>query len=370
MRDGLKIYACSGLDLSAHKNIGSTTPEFNYWLDNTQTITNTVAVNNLLADINLLFVQLMYYNLSKEEILHALNLIDLYVVCLQFAKQYHGEQLSIAGNIIAAMVAENKFYYESFNNKERDDNLDLLIELAEQRFTIGYSETVNTTFRDWYKTNIEDGDYCGLTPEQQSASENYMASISGIGDVEVSEDPSKNLVNSSSYYLYLYMQQKTAKKAGAVVNWKRNKQKEVYDYILAGYGQVYGGKAGVDKLISIGITKKFEKSPEEVIEDLTNTKAQGIGITFEAFMAACAKIIEVVGAILVLLKFVLGWVGSIITTVYAVPPNAEDATPGLDGEDLEELKKSLEKNNTDTDKLLKYGVIGIGIAFILKLFIK
>ena len=54
MRDGLKIYACTGF------GVGTAPEQFNYWLDNTETITNTKAVNSLLAEINFLSAKLCY----------------------------------------------------------------------------------------------------------------------------------------------------------------------------------------------------------------------------------------------------------------------------------------------------------------------
>ena len=103
MKDGLKIYACSGF------GIGTTPEKFDYWRDDTQTIRNTCAVNSLLADINLLAVKLQYEQLSEADALTALNLIDLYTVCLYAAETYSGQDLVRFGDVIAAMIEQGAF---------------------------------------------------------------------------------------------------------------------------------------------------------------------------------------------------------------------------------------------------------------------
>lgn len=369
MKQGLKIYACSGLEIN-NKGVGTAAPDFNYWFDNTSSITNTIAVNNLLTKINLLFAQLQYDPLTDEEIISALNLIDLYTVCLQFAKQYHGAELEKAGNVVAKMLADNMFDYTSWDNDERDDNLDSLIEKAFDIFNGNAIEhTTESKFHEWFKSEVIDKDYCGLSKEQQEKLAALCNNQGVSGEEYVSTgDPATDLSNSGAYYLYCYMRPNVAKNVGKQVVWKRNKENEVLKYVHRGYDQVFGAE-GVNNLISIGVRKRYNKTPEDVIEILTNTQAQGIG-DIATFIAVCQAIVAVGAIIEMVVKFILNCVGVCLEGKYASPPNVEAGTPGWGEEDIAELEAAMKDgknlNSTNYQELLKYGVIGLVILMILK----
>ena len=123
MAERLKIYACSGIGDAQQSG------EYQYWLDDTDTLENTQAVNSLLIKINGEWIKATCYrNLSKAKRLQALNLVDLYVVCLDAAKKYanNPDMLHKAGLVIGAMSSEGLFSCDSLNMNERDEYLDYL----------------------------------------------------------------------------------------------------------------------------------------------------------------------------------------------------------------------------------------------------
>ena len=74
MANKLKIYACSG--------IGNENVRYTYWLDNTKTVSNTMAVNTLLALINRNNIEILrLVTMTNEQKLANLNDIDVYVLC-------------------------------------------------------------------------------------------------------------------------------------------------------------------------------------------------------------------------------------------------------------------------------------------------
>ena len=76
MANRLKIYACSGIGQTEQGT-------WNYWLDNTETVNNTQAVNTLLALINRNYIEVTRLRgMSDADKIANLNDIDVYVLCL------------------------------------------------------------------------------------------------------------------------------------------------------------------------------------------------------------------------------------------------------------------------------------------------
>lgn len=327
MRDGLKIYACSGF------GVGTAPAEFTYWLDNTNTLTNTCAVNSLLSDINFVAAKLQYdTTLTSEDVVTALNMIDLYTVCLYGAEEYHAEELARYGRIVAAMVADGRFANSSTDNNERDAYLDELIAEANTRFADGEDyEGVGDTW-DWFYTHVLSLDYVGLTEAQREDVRNAMLVSPGVSGT-TEQDAAVALTDSGAYYLYTYMSPEQARKIGKVVYAKRRKETEVYNYVLDAYIEFYGSKEAVDKLIYTGICKQYKSTPEAVVRDLTN-KSKGVG--------ELAVIIGIIASIVTILSTVLSIVlticGAALQAKYQEPDDPDFGTPGLDGADIDEIK--------------------------------
>lgn len=364
MKNGLKIYACSGLG-SGCRGVGTAKEKFDYWRDNTETISNTRAVNGLLAEINLLFSQLRFKEMSAIEVLYALDLIDLYVVCLQAAESYHGEDLTRAGYVIAGMVAAGEFEYDSFDNDERDRNLDRLIDLFSERQMSGEYQTLVSPFTDWFHQNVTTQDYCGLgSAAQKRVRASIQKSVSGIGTT-TSDDPADWLYGAGDYYLYLYMDYSRANKIGSAIGRKWKKQKEVLEYTHKGYDQLYPSPSSVDKVISAGITDSLERTPQAAIKELTGqTGNKGIGEII-AILTAIAGLISV---IITLLQLIFNFVVQLVAVKFSDPVGAGSACPNPDDDAaFAEARKTLSgKGESDQNKkMIKYGIIGVGVAYIL-----
>lgn len=348
MRDGLKIYACSGF------GIGTTPDKFDYWRDNTETIKNTCAVNSLLADINLLAVKLQYEDLSEKDVLLALNLIDLYTVCLYAAENYSGDELQAYGTIIGWMAENGAFSSASLDNDERDENLDQLIAVSQDYFYSGEYEQIANETTVWFTEHVVLKDYVGLTERQIDAVESAL-SIGVSGD----KDAGSALYEQGGYYLYLYLGEAQARKMGKTIYQKYLKEKEVYEYVHKAYDDIYGGKEAVDKVIYAGITSTYKMTPERIVEKLTRGgKAESIGDF--GVSEIIAIIVAVVNIIIAVVSLVMSIVGACLESKYAEPTDPDFGTPGVDGEDISEIKNY----NGKSSLLGKLGIAG-GVLLLL-----
>lgn len=380
MADGLKIYACSGFG-----GVGATGTDFNYWLDNTETVTNTCAVNVLLAQLNLLFTELQYdTELSDEEILYSLNLIDLYAVCLQFAKNQRTDtnELSRAGRIIAQMVEDGEFNYNSLDNDERDKNLDMLIATAETLFLAGENPTVNNEFYRWYIENVLELNYQGLTEEQQRAAREVIVKngeIYGIGATE--QDAGTYLNKSGAYHIYEYIDNNTLKKLPKKIQWKEGQQQKMYSFTQKVYAPLYGGKkASVDSVLYAGFCSTYKGTPKAVIKSITggNAKSElGVGIATQIIVAIISAVVSIIIAVI---TAICEYAAKAVQVKYSEPENAKAAVATDD--DLADIDAALGAKTgsgngsgnssgnsvltADMSKYLKWGLIGTAIYMIIK----
>ena len=381
---GLKIYACSGLGNSC-RGVGTAPAEFSYWLDNTKTVTNTKAVNGLLAEINLLFTELKYKPMTDEEVITSLNLIDLYVVCLCAAENYHKQDLEIAGNIIAHMIKNGAFDNSSLDNDERDLNLDNLIQEFNTRRLESdpeYITPLEDSFLEWFNNSVLSQDYCALTESQIEAVKGVGMTVvkpdTNITNTDTSGgtynnayngevlDAAESLYKGSPYYLYLFMTQDQASKQNTIIARKWQGQKKVLDYTHKGYDQLYPSPESVNKVIYAGTMAYFKDSPENVIKELTGTKGRsGVGVITAGAIAIINLIVVLVPAILALIQAIFNFVVAIVNVKYSAEDAEKNAPNNKDWSKLEEeiaQKKKEEKKNS----LVKWGIIGLVVMLFLK----
>lgn len=364
MKQGLKIYACSGLNLS--NGVGTSKEDFDYWLDNTQTIFNTCAINILLAGINYRFSRLQYDNsLSDSEVIKCLNEIDLLVVCLQFAKKYkdNTEELQRAGSVIAQMLQENYFTFDSWDNDERDRNLDSLIVTAQELFLKSDVFVENAEFYNWYLDNVVYQSYEGYTKEQQAAAQKFLIKQSNISGTKKAE-AGQYLTNSGSYYFYLYMNKDSAKKATTNIQWKRNKQDEVYKYVSDCYLPLYGNKQeSINEVLYAGYLSTYKHTPKEMIDGFTNNggsdKIGDGGITLTAAMIV-KIIIAVISFVAAALTAILGYCATVKSAKYSAPVQSDLAIASP--EDIEEQEKNTSAVSKITDTIKDNPLIALGIV--------
>lgn len=354
----LRIYACSG--------IGAVADDYNYWLDNTETVSNTQTVNGLLAKINLAYTEAMYLQLREEEVAERLDLIDRYSVCLYFAQKYadNSEALAIAGRVVGSMLEAGDFISNSLDNEERDRNLDALIAKAD-----GLMENdaiaAGSEFMAWWRENVLDKNVVGLSDEQQQAVRETLqkGSVNGWED---DADLSQYLNEAGTYFLYTYFTTSMLKKVPYVFARKSKTQNATYEYCKAAFVGVYGSEADLKAIIRAGIVREFGDSPENVCNNICAgfTELKSVGVD-PALITAIATLITAISSL------IMGIIGLVLNAVVQVKAAeisqvdiaaAQGATPN-ESDYPDDWKKKLK--GADDSGMLWIGLAAVAAIFLL-----
>lgn len=304
----LNIYACSGI---------GDVKSYNYWTDNTNSISNTQAVNTLLVKINTAAVRATKLKgISDDERLVYLNQLDLFVICLSAAQEFadNPEMLRRAGAVIGDMLKTGEFQYMSLDNNSRDEHLDMLFERYSSMLSkTDESITDNPKFTEWWQKNVLDRNKVYLSEEQQH--QVMQAAVDGIGaakDGWQNADIGKYLNNSAKYFLYTFLTDAQIKQLPGVFKTKRSYQKRIYNYCVASFAGIWGSQKDMDEIISTGIESVFGKTPQEVCEDIVSTPRKyneyGVGALTEA---AVSLINAGINAIVTIVCSILSYAASV-----------------------------------------------------------
>lgn len=303
MSNKLQIYACSGLNGKDEQN-----GVYNYWLDNTKTVSNTQAANKLLALINLKYVQATYQRgLTPIQRAELLDEVDILTVCLYYANEYrsNADMLHHAGEVIGAMVDKGIFRMESVDSKQRDAHLDELLDKLAALMADDLQAPED--FMQWWKREIEDAQVVGMSVAEQQQITSALATakpVSGADAQTVFDDPDIGgyLSKAGTYFLYTYFTDAQLKKVPyrnrRIFQRKAISQNNLKSYCAAVFIQkAYGDAAYLDTLIRTGIIKDFGKEPEDVCEDISNGgKPQGTGSIVLAGTMTIAELVTIIVA--------------------------------------------------------------------------
>lgn len=326
MSGRLKIYACSGIG-----STGAEKKRVGYWLDNTSTLSNTQAVNTLLARINEKYITATRLaGISAEDKIALLNDVDLLQVALEAAKRFKGsdEELRHAGEVICEMWKQGAFTFDTLDTRAREDHLDELL----GKFDEAVSDTtpvqnVDQAFMDWWQSTVVVRNKVSLNfgQEQQARKalkegaakiREKVEEIKGIGKVDWSQyegelwmendDLATFLTDGANYFLYTYFTDEQIKQLPSVFRTKRIGQKTIYNYCKQMYVDVYGTEEDMQRIIRTGIIKELECTPEEYCEQVLSgdrKPIEGIGFLFGAATAAAGikMLIELLAVIATLL---------------------------------------------------------------------
>lgn len=313
MANKLKIYACSGIGAAQAEQ------PVKYWTDGTSTITNTQAVNTLLAQINTRYIVVSRLSgVSRDEKIELLNEIDVLSVCLDAAKRFAGNEQALlhAGNVIGCMVHDKAFDFKELKEDVREQHLDDLIEKANAGYKDEMPCQAPEKFMIWWNKTVMERDKVGLDKEQQATIKKAAKSIKGIGandEWKNNAELAEYLTRGSEYFLYTYMTDEQLKKLPSVFRVKKQKQIATYNYCKALFVDVYGSEDEMLDIIYAGIIDYFQATPEEVCEEIVRTgKAKGVGDGgATAATLGAAEIVAIITA-------VVGLVGTIIASICAM----------------------------------------------------
>ena len=390
MSGKLKIYACSGIgSTDAQKRVG-------YWLDGTNTLSNTQAVNTLLARINEKYITATrLIGISNSDKIALLNDVDLLQVALEAAKRFKGsdEQLRHAGEVICEMWKNGDFELDTLDAREREDHLDYLLgKFDESVADTTPVQNLDQDFMDWWQETVVARNKCGLNFGQdqlarkalKKATEDIKEQIKGIGKVDWSQyqngdwlenpDLAKYLTDGATYFLYTYFTDEQLAKLPSVFKKKCIGQKKVYNYCKALFVTTYGTEQDMRRIIEAGIMDELQVTPEQYCEEVVTGKRDpnAVGFLFGAETAA-AGIKMLIELLAVIATLVVGIVSAICSMVaqtnvakYAALDKKAVETNVPDASDYDGLTIGDQNPLGVSNKLITVAIIAAGALLLLR----
>lgn len=367
MSKKLKIYACSG--------VGEAKDGINYypfWTDDTNPVSNTQAVNTLLALINNLKIEVLYLNgLSDEEKMARLNDLCLYRVCLQAVRdlQDDPEDLANIGYVIGKWIADGKFNVATTDVSVAEEYTAQAIELINEYYHTGRpNEGVDEEFVAWWRDVIIPRNKVGLSVAKQNAVRKAEKSIkvSGIGvnpDWENNKEISNYLLNAALYFTYYYLTDAQIAQLPSVFRKKRNIQRKLYNYCKGYFVGVYGSAAEMDEIIRAGIIKEYGGTPEEVCEKIVKGEVKPVG---EITAAIASIIAAAITAVVTIIVAIISCIQAAVTSKYQAV-TAEQANKGCpNAEDFDGLDPETGGWIKSTSSWIPLAAIGVAILLLIK----
>ena len=374
MSEKLKIYACSGIG-----DTDSQEQPIRFWTDGTNTISNTQAVNGLLAKINLAHIQATkQQGLSDGDRIDLLCDVDMLSVALEAAKHYatDNEGLHRAGEVISHMIQEGAFDYREMDSEARENHLEELIDKFYAIHNDGEPlSNVSPDFMDWWKINIEQRNKVGLNfGQQQNIRKALKNAVSGIGEIDPNwkenEDLSNYLLNGATYFLYTYFTDAQLAKLPAAFKVKRKGQLRIYNYCKALFVDQYGSEEDMQSIIRGGIIAELGGEPEQVCADMLAKQTKGTGAITTAIVITVKELIQIITIVATVL---IAIVYAICDCVYKSNAKkygsidqaiVQDSAPS--DEELEALDRLHNNGILGSSSWIGWAAAGLGLLFILK----
>lgn len=379
MSDKLKIYACSGIG----ETDGQEQQVLQFWTDGTNTVSNTQAVNGLLAKINLAHIQATrQQGLSKGDKINLLCDVDMLSVALEAAKHFATDNngLHRAGEVISHMINEGAFEFDNTDSQARENHLEDLIDKFYAIHNDGEPlSNISPDFMDWWKINVEQRNKVGLNfGQQQNVRKALKKAVAGIGEIDPrwkeNEDLANYLLNGATYFLYTYFTDAQLAKLPAAFKEKRKGQLRIYNYCKALFVDQYGTEEDMQSIIRAGIIGEMGIEPEQVCVNLLTTgKAKGasgfefLGLVGVEAVKMLITFIAVLGAIVVaIVKAVCETVYKSNAAKYGAIDNSVVQDNAMSDEELAALKRLQEKKNSSSSSWIGWAAAGIGLLLLFK----
>lgn len=374
MSEKLKIYACSGIG-----ETDSQEQPIRFWTDGTNTISNTQAVNGLLAKINLAHIQATkQQGLSDGDRIGLLCDVDLFSVALEAAKHYatDNEGLHRAGEVISHMIQVGAFDYREMDSEARENHLEELIDKFYAIHNDGEPlSNVDPDFMDWWKINIEQRNKVGLNfGQQQNIRKALKNAVSGIGEIDPhwkdNEDLSNYLLNGATYFLYTYFTDAQLAKLPAAFKVKRKGQLRIYNYCKALFVDQYGSEEDMQSIIRGGIIAELRGEPEQVCADMLAKQTKGTGSITTAIVITVKELIQIITIVATVLIAIVYAICDCVYKTNAKKYGAIDQAIVQDSapsdEELEALDRLHSNGKLGGSSWIGWAAAGLGLLFILK----
>lgn len=375
MSDKLKIYACSGIG----ETDGQEQQVLQFWTDGTNTVSNTQAVNGLLAKINLAHIQATrQQGLSKGDKINLLCDVDMLSVALEAAKHFatDNDGLHRAGEVISHMINEGAFEFENTDSQARENHLDDLIDKFYAIHNDGEPlSNISPDFMDWWKINVEQRNKVGLNfGQQQNVRKALKKAVAGIGEIDPrwkeNEDLANYLLNGATYFLYTYFTDAQLAKLPAAFKVKRKGQLRIYNYCKALFVDQYGTEEDMQSIIRAGIIGELGGDPEQVCADMLAKQTKGTGSITTAIVITVKELIQIItiiaGVLVAIVYAICDCVYKSNAKKYAAIDQSVVDSSVPDDEELSALERLHESGSLNGNSWIGWAAAGLGLLFLLK----
>lgn len=365
--NNLNIYKVSGLFKVGY------TGRVNYWTAGTTDMDNTIAMNYVLSELNLLNAELNVTE-DKSAQVELMNQMDLYTVILEglfISKDSQVYDVQTIGNVISSMVATNTFDCATENLTTRANNLDAIItQFIDKLNNIPDNLQTDADFDIWFAENITADNYNDV-PEAVKENYNKVAKVGAT----VNDITTKTL-EAAPAFLYLFMTDKQLNACNSTIQKRYNQEVKNWQWetkVLRGY---VNDTTLLNQYRS-GIIMHYGKTPEKVIAELfALNEKQGGGKVGEAIAAIISAVVAIIGVLISLVYLILD-VYKISYTAdddykEGVPDQSADGWSYGDalnakakGESLTEDKKTTKAALSGSNTLLYLGIAAVAVLAFL-----
>lgn len=383
MSEKLKIYACSGVGAKL-----ADAPHFAGSAKFGKTVSNTQAVNTLLAKMNGKYVSAKCLNgLTDAERIALMSEGDLLCVAAELAKKYTSNKAKLlrAGMVLATLDHVGDFECNTLDADVRNENLAVLLKDAQELTESDSALYDNPEWMQWWNLYVMSRNKVGLNASQQKivgealqqTSEHLSEVVKGLGEVDPewikNEDLAEYLQNGGKYFIYTYLTDEQIASLPAIFKKKKTIQQNLYDYCKGLFVDVFGSEAEMREIIRTSIIEYYHEEPEAIAYLVATGKAKPVsgGVTVAVVIGAK----ELIQLIALAATFIITIVYLICQTVYksnVAKYSAVNKALVQDGcaseDDFSELQ---DRNNSifgkgKTTDIITLALLGVGAFLVLK----
>lgn len=296
------IYRLSG--------IGASTEIYEVWMNGTCFVDNTLALNFLYSEIDLLMALL----LIDENSVETLNACDRAVVALKLYEKATGSQTMLhrSANILQYMADNGMFSDNSVDDDSRAEHLQQTIDTALDMLLSADDVQADGAVRLWFDTNVTEQDYNEVMAEVRTAYKEYVQA-DGIGATVNMNDLCTKVQESAPYFLYYFLSNDFIKKFDAKgvrkLKQKRSIEQRMYTSWVEQFVKLGVSSKTCANWLYAGFVKRYKCTPEEMVLNSIRTgrkpqvgaatlTAAAVAIITTVITAVISAIVEIIKAAL------------------------------------------------------------------------
>lgn len=348
------IYRLSG--------IGASADVYEVWMNGTCFVDNTLALNWLYSEIDMLMALLAL----DENNVETLNACDRAVVALKLYEKATGSEVMLrrSANILQSMADQGYFADNSVDDESRAAHLQQIVDHALDALLAADDVQADGPVRQWFDTNVTEKDYNDVLAEVKAAYKDYVrndAEVSGIGAANANmNDLCSKVQQSAPYFVYYFLSNDFIKKFDTKGVRKLKQKRSIEQRLYTSWVQQFV-KCGVSSKtcanwLYAGFIKKYKCTPEQMVLNSIKSGKElakvGGGVTLTV-----AAVVEIIIAVVTaVIKAIVEIIKAAINKKYESIENypqgaaSNDDFAGVTAGDINTANSMLGGNDSDSSK--------------------